>query len=84
MTAATGSWILRHFLIVLLAMILIKVAIATPKEQAPLWYALAGGAAIAAAGVSIWLFVEIGLLRGSQGPSRFGPDPEDYTSRKRW
>ena len=59
----------------LLAVILIKVAIAIPNEQAPLWYALASSAAIAAAGVSIWLFVEIGLLRGTQGPNRFGPDP---------
>ena len=80
----TGWWILWHFVIVLLAMILIKVAITTPEEQAPLLYALAGGAGIAAAAVSIWLFVEIGLLHGTQGPNRFGPDPGDHTSRKRW
>jgi uncharacterized membrane protein YhaH (DUF805 family) len=79
----TGWWLVWHFLIMLLAMILIKVAIATPKEQAPLWYALAGSAGIAATAVSIWLFVEIGLLRGTQGPNRFGPDPEDHTSRKK-
>jgi uncharacterized membrane protein YhaH (DUF805 family) len=23
----------------------------------------------------IWLFVEIGFLKGTQGPNRFGPDP---------
>jgi len=71
----TGWWVVWHFLTMLLAMILIKVAIATPKEQAPLWYVLAGSAGIAAAAISLWLFVEIGLLRGTQGPNRFGPDP---------
>jgi uncharacterized membrane protein YhaH (DUF805 family) len=25
--------------------------------------------------ISIWLFVEIGFLRGTQGLNRFGPDP---------
>lgn len=55
--------------------ILIVVAIAVPSEQAPLWYALAGGASVAAFAISVWLFVEIGFLRGTQGPNRFGPDP---------
>ena len=80
----TGWWLVWHFLIMLLAVILIKVAIAIPKEQAPLWYVLAGGAGIAAAAVSIWLFVEIGLLRGTQGPNRFGPDPGGLHLEKRW
>ena len=53
--------------------ILIVVAIAVPSEQAPLWYALAGGASVAAFAISVWLFVEIGFLRGTQGPNRFGP-----------
>jgi uncharacterized membrane protein YhaH (DUF805 family) len=66
-------------LIVLLAVILIVVAIAIPKEQAPLWYSLAGGTSVAAAAISVWLFVEIGFLRGTQGPNRFGPDPLDAT-----
>jgi uncharacterized membrane protein YhaH (DUF805 family) len=24
---------------------------------------------------SVWLFVELGFLRGTRGPNRFGPDP---------
>jgi uncharacterized membrane protein YhaH (DUF805 family) len=27
------------------------------------------------AGIEIWFFVELGFLRGSIGPNRFGPDP---------
>ena len=26
-------------------------------------------------GVSIWAFVELGCLRGTRGPNRYGPDP---------
>lgn len=30
-------------------------------------------------GVGIWLFVEVGFLRGTQGPNRYGPDPLGQT-----
>jgi uncharacterized membrane protein YhaH (DUF805 family) len=70
-----GWWLLWQLLIVLVAVILIVVAIAVPEEQRPLWYALAGGAGLAALVISVWLFVEIGFLRGTDGPKRFGPDP---------
>ena len=26
-------------------------------------------------GISIWLLVELGILKGTQGPNRYGPDP---------
>jgi uncharacterized membrane protein YhaH (DUF805 family) len=71
----TGWWLVWQSLILALTVILIVVAIAVPKEGAPLWYTLAGGVAVAAFVVSIWLFMEIGFLRGTQGPNRFGPDP---------
>jgi uncharacterized membrane protein YhaH (DUF805 family) len=32
-------------------------------------------AGLAGFGISIWSFVELGCLRGTQGPNRFGPDP---------
>jgi uncharacterized membrane protein YhaH (DUF805 family) len=71
----TGWWLVWQSLLLVLAVLLIVVAIAVPNEQAPLWYALAGGASVAAFAISVWLFVEIGFLRGTQGPNRFGPDP---------
>ena len=46
-----------------------------PEEQAAIRYVIAGAAGLAALAISIWLFVEIGFLRGTPGPSRFGPDP---------
>jgi uncharacterized membrane protein YhaH (DUF805 family) len=39
----------------------------------------AGGAGIIfhviSIGISIWAFIELGILRGTAGPNRFGPDP---------
>ena len=70
-----GWWLLWQILVITVAVILIVVAIAVPKEQGALWYALAGAAGLAAFAISVWLFIEIGFLRGTQGPNRFGPDP---------
>jgi uncharacterized membrane protein YhaH (DUF805 family) len=33
------------------------------------------GAVFAASVLMFWLFVEIGFLKGTQGPNRYGPDP---------
>lgn len=32
--------------------------------------------------INIWAFVELGLLRGTVGPNRFGPDPLQWRSAK--
>ena len=71
----SGWWLLWQLLIVFLAVVLIIVAIAVPQEQGVVRYALAVAVGLAAAVISIWLFVQIGFLRGTQGPNRFGPDP---------
>ena len=71
----TGWWLLWQLLVILLAVFLTVVAFAVPKEQGPVWYALAGAAVLVAFIISVWLFVQIGFLRGTQGPNRFGPDP---------
>ena len=71
----TGWWLAWQLLMIAVAVILIIVAIAVPKEHGALRYALAGAASLAAFAISVWLFVQIGFLRGTQGPNRFGPDP---------
>ena len=35
----------------------------------------AGVMAVALIGISIWFFIEFGLMRGTIGPNRYGPDP---------
>ncbi len=71
----TGWWLIWQLLILILAVILVVVAVVVPQEQGAVWYALAGAAGLAAFVISVWLFVQIGFLRGTDGPNRFGPDP---------
>src|SRR5215813_13817613 len=71
----TGWWLIWQLLTLTIAVILVVVAVMVPQEQGAVWYALAGGACLAAFVISVWLFVQIGFLRGTQGPNRFGPDP---------
>jgi uncharacterized membrane protein YhaH (DUF805 family) len=71
----TGWWLLWQLLIIAVAVILVIVAIAVPKDENTVWYVLAGAAGLTAFLISLWLFVQIGFLRGTQGPNRFGPDP---------
>jgi uncharacterized membrane protein YhaH (DUF805 family) len=40
-------------------------------ERGPVWLVLQ----IAALALSLWGLIEIGFLRGTTGPNRFGPDP---------
>jgi uncharacterized membrane protein YhaH (DUF805 family) len=72
---STGWRLVWQSLTLALAVILIVMAYAVAKEQALLWYTLAGVVVVAAFTVSIWLFVEIGFLRRTQDLNRFGPDP---------
>ena len=30
---------------------------------------------LALVGISIWLLIDLGILKGTQGPNRYGPDP---------
>src|SRR5512144_1367791 len=71
----TGWWLIWQLLILILAVILVVVAVVVPNEQGALWYALAGAPGLAAFVISVWLFVQIGFLRGTEGPNRFGPAP---------
>ena len=71
----TGWWLVWQLLILCLAVFLVVVAVAVPREQGAVWYALAGAAGSAAFVVSVWLFVQIGFLRGTGGPNHLGPDP---------
>jgi uncharacterized membrane protein YhaH (DUF805 family) len=71
----TGAWVFLQILLVFLAAIMIVAAIAVPKEHGGPWLILAWLTGIAAFAFSVWLFVELGFLRGTRGSNRFGPDP---------
>jgi len=46
---------------------LLQKAAATPSSRVIL--------GIGSLAVTVWVIVELGCLRGTQGPNRFGPDP---------
>lgn len=41
----------------------------------PLPEAANAGLALVSAGISIWSFVDLGIMKGTPGQNRFGPDP---------
>jgi uncharacterized membrane protein YhaH (DUF805 family) len=71
----TGWWVLLQGILLVAAVILIAMAIALPEEQKTAGFVVAGIVGTAAFAISLWLFIEIGFLRGTHGPNRFGPDP---------
>ena len=68
----SGWWLLWQILVIIVAVILIMVAIRCRGTRA-LWYALAAAAILAAFAISVWLFVQIGFLRGRKGRTASAP-----------
>jgi uncharacterized membrane protein YhaH (DUF805 family) len=71
----TGWWLLVQTLLVVLTVFLVVLAVLMSEEERSAWWAITAPVGIAAFVISLWLFVEIGFLKGTQGPNRFGPDP---------
>ena len=70
----TGWWLVAQLLSVVVAAGLIGAAFAVPEDQSDLVLKLGIAAAVVAIGFGLWLFVEIGFLKGTQGPNRYGAD----------
>ena len=71
----TGWWLAVQLLFLTIAIVSVVVAIMLPEEQRAAGYIAAGVAGTVAFAVSLWLFIEIGFLKGTQGPNRYGSDP---------
>jgi uncharacterized membrane protein YhaH (DUF805 family) len=71
----TGWWIAVVYLAILAAVLLGMATLMQPEGQREPLNAIAVAAFFATLCLMIWMFIEIGFLRGSQGPNRFGPDP---------
>jgi uncharacterized membrane protein YhaH (DUF805 family) len=46
-----------------------------PDDQVPIWSVSAAAVGVVTLAITLWLFVEIGFLRGTNGFNRFGADP---------
>jgi uncharacterized membrane protein YhaH (DUF805 family) len=71
----TGWWLVALYLVIIAAVVLGVVTLMQPEVQRESLNPAAVGAVIAASVLMLWLFVEIGFLKGTQGPNRYGPDP---------
>lgn len=71
----TGWWLAAQLLSVVVAAGLIGAAFAVPEDQSALVFKLGIAAAVLAIGFGLWLFVELGFLKGTQDPNRYGADP---------
>jgi uncharacterized membrane protein YhaH (DUF805 family) len=71
----TGWWIAAVYLGIMVAVLLGIATLMQPEGQREPWNGIAVSAVLAVFCLMIWMFIEIGFLRGTQGPNRFGPDP---------
>ena len=71
----TGWWIAAMYLSIIVAVGLGFLTLTQPEGQREPFNTIAVIAVIAAGVLLVWLVIEIGFLRGTRGPNRFGPDP---------
>ena len=71
----TGWWIAAPYLAILVAILLGVATMMQPEGQREPLNTIAVTAVLASSCLLIWILSEIGFLKGTQGPNRFGPDP---------
>jgi uncharacterized membrane protein YhaH (DUF805 family) len=69
-----GWWLAVYWIAPFLPLaILSAMAARNPEGQMPIWLVIA---LIGSAVLSVWAFIDLGCLPGTQGENRFGPDPK--------
>ena len=71
----SGWWLLVQGVIMVLTIILVVGMVFAPDDQVPIWSVSAAAVGVVTLAITLWLFVEIGFLRRTNGPNRFGADP---------
>jgi uncharacterized membrane protein YhaH (DUF805 family) len=71
----TAWWLVAQAVLLTAAVALVFAALAMPDAERKPWYVAAGAFGVVAFGLSIWLFAELGFLKGTAGQNRFGPNP---------
>jgi uncharacterized membrane protein YhaH (DUF805 family) len=71
----SGWWLVAPTVTLLVAILLALVMFAQPEGQRQPWNSAAVIFTLATAALGGWLFLEIGFLRGTEGPNRYGADP---------
>jgi uncharacterized membrane protein YhaH (DUF805 family) len=71
----TGWWVIAPLIGLAIGIILAFAALSFPEGHREPWNTLGVFAFFGLVGLLLWLFYEIGFLRGTEGPNRFGADP---------
>ena len=68
-------WLLPQFLLIFLGITIAFLGLGMPEEDQAGVFAVAAILGIPGLLLSLWLFVELGILKGTAGLNRYGPDP---------
>jgi uncharacterized membrane protein YhaH (DUF805 family) len=71
----TGWWLAAPLLGLVVGILLASMTLSLPEGGREPWNTLGVFTFFGIVGLLLWLFYEIGFLRGTEGPNRFGPDP---------
>ncbi len=71
----TGWWIVAQMAAGFAAIAMVSVTLAMPAWQQGTGFALSAVIGGIALGLTLWLLIETGLLPGTPGENRFGPEP---------
>jgi uncharacterized membrane protein YhaH (DUF805 family) len=68
-------WLLPQFLLIFLSLTVAFLGLGMAEEDQTRVFAVAAILGIPGLLLSLWLFVELGFLKGTVGPNRYGRDP---------
>jgi uncharacterized membrane protein YhaH (DUF805 family) len=71
----SGWWLLAPTVALIVAIVFALVTLSLPEGEREPWNTIGIIFVFATVALGLWLVLEIGFLRGTQGPNRFGPDP---------
>ncbi|MGH6792287.1 MAG: DUF805 domain-containing protein [Methyloceanibacter sp.] len=71
----TGWWLVVPLIAISASFAAIAWASNLPEDQSTPYFGIGIAILLAAMAIGIWLTIELGFLKGTQGPNRFGPDP---------
>ncbi|HWM32037.1 MAG TPA: DUF805 domain-containing protein [Methyloceanibacter sp.] len=71
----TGWWLVLPLIAISAAFAAIAWASNLPEDQSTPYFVVGIAILLTAMAIGIWLTIELGFLKGTQGPNRFGADP---------
>ncbi len=71
----TGWWLVVPLIAISASFAAMAWSSNLPEDQSTLYFVIGIAILLAAMAIGIWLTIELGFLKGIQGPNRFGADP---------